>query len=317
MYHRVDDVATDPWQLAVSPAHFDQQLRVLRQHWHPVSLTELSRAVATRSVVNRSVVLTFDDGYIDNFEQAKPLLEKYDIPATFFIPTQNCERQTLFWWDELQQIILDTEVLPQTLTLPIGDELLHYDLADDALLTPERRERQRSWIAFEDEPIGRCALYQTLWSKLRPLPDPDQQRILTELHAWAADNQQPPGLVCMTPEHIRQLIRNPLFSVGAHTVTHPALADHAPAEQEAEISRSKAYLEQLTGKTIGLFAYPYGSFTEATVSIVDGQAFTAAVTTHEGAITRFSQPLRLNRYQVNNWRGDELQTQLTNWLRNP
>lgn len=314
MYHRVDEPEYDPWQLAVSPAHFEQQLQVLRQHWNPISLAELSQAIATRSVPDRSVVLTFDDGYIDNFEQAKPLLEKYNVPATFFIATQNCERQTLFWWDELQQIIFETETLPPELALPIGTEQVEYRLADEVALTGALRERQRGWIAFENEPTQRCAVYLELWSRLRLLPDQDQQRTLAQLRQWAnrPSNQQP-GLVCMTPEHINQLISNPLFTVGAHTVTHPALSDHSAAQQREEIGSSQAYLEKLTGRPIQLFAYPYGKFSDETVAVADALGFAAAVTTHEGPITRFSQPLRLNRFQVNNWGSDEFQINLTGW----
>ncbi|UFH53106.1 polysaccharide deacetylase family protein [Spirosoma sp. KNUC1025] len=317
MYHRVDDVLYDPWQLAVSPVHFEEQLRVLKQNYNPVSLTELGHYLATRSIPDRSVVLTFDDGYIDNFNLAKPLLEKYEIPATFFIATQNCEKQQLFWWDELQDILFETDELPLQLTLPIGSDTLHFELADEAILTDQIRENQRAWIAFESEPTVRCNIYLELWSRIRPLPDPEQQQILATLRNWANNTKDPmTQLVCMRPEHISQLISNPLFSVGAHTVTHPALADHPAAVQANEISTSKLYLEKLTGNHISLFAYPYGHFSNETVAIAEDQKFAAAVTTQEGLITKYSQPLRLSRYQVNNWGGNEFNTRLAEWFGN-
>lgn len=317
MYHRVDELPYDPWELAVSPSNFEEQLQVLQRHWNPISLDELGQYMAAGSIPDRSVVLTFDDGYIDNFIQAKPLLEKYKIPATFFIATRNCEEQNFFWWDELQQIILDAEVLPRELNLAIGGEQFYHDLADDAMLTPERRDQQRTWVAFSDEPTQRCTLYLELWNRIRPLPDAEQQEVLAELRVWANGVANQHGeLVCMTPEQIIQLNNDPLFSVGAHTVTHPALSEHTAAKQQQEIVDSRNYLVEKIGQPISLFAYPFGKFSDTTVQILNDQHFSAAVTTHEGPITRFSHPLRLSRYQAYNWDGDEFQKQLTHWSRN-
>ena len=317
MYHRIDEVMYDPWQLAVSPANFEAQLQVIKDKYNPISLSALGKHLAARSIPDRSIVLTFDDGYIDNFNHAKPLLEKYEIPATFFIATRNCEQQQLFWWDELQQILFETEKLPEQLTLRIGSENFHYELADESKLTNEIRERQLIWIAFENVPTQRCALYLELWSRIRPLPDGDQQAIVSTLRDWSSSKPDLKNqLICMTPEHINQLIANPLFSVGAHTVTHLALADHPVSVQRNEIFSSKEYLENLTGHSVLLFAYPYGHFSNETVTSVEKQDFISAVTTQEGVITKYSLPLRLNRYQVNNWSGDEFSEQLAHWFGN-
>jgi peptidoglycan/xylan/chitin deacetylase (PgdA/CDA1 family) len=59
------------------------------------------------------VVVTFDDGYADNLYEAKPLLEHYGIPGTFFVVTgylaQQAERAHEFWWDELERVVMQPE----------------------------------------------------------------------------------------------------------------------------------------------------------------------------------------------------------------
>ncbi|MFY9558249.1 MAG: polysaccharide deacetylase family protein, partial [Blastocatellia bacterium] len=101
LYHRVGDADSDPWQLAVTPQHFDEQLQVLRKYAWPLSLRELSTAHGRNWHPGRRVVITFDDGYADNLTAAKPLLEKHDIPATVFIATGYTGADREFWWDEL------------------------------------------------------------------------------------------------------------------------------------------------------------------------------------------------------------------------
>ena len=311
MYHRVNELTCDPWQLAVSPAHFEEQLRVIQREWNPVSLTELTQSVLTGSVPDRSVALTFDDGYIDNYNQAKPLLEKYSIPATFFITTKNCERQRPFWWDELQTILLETAQLPEQMSLTVDGKKLDYTLKDEATLTALLGAKHRAWVADAAPPTERSAVYLALWQRLRPLTDGEQQRVMDQLRRLAGHTASiPPDLICMTPTHLRELVENPLFSLGAHSVSHAALADQSAARQRREIIGSKSYLEKLTNSPILCFAYPYGYYNDATLMAIGNAGFKISVATHAGTVTKQSDNLRLNRCQVNDWTGSEF----SRWL---
>lgn len=101
MYHRIDNLTFDPWQLAVSPDNFEQQLKVLRTTFDVVPLDKLSSRIQRRPIASKSVCITFDDGYVDNYKFAKPLLEKYNCPATFFIAHNYIGKEQQYWWDEL------------------------------------------------------------------------------------------------------------------------------------------------------------------------------------------------------------------------
>lgn len=85
VYHRIAEVKVDPWELAVRPDHFAEQLQVIRRLGRPLSLRELVRSMRNGGIPRRAIVVTFDDGYADNLLQAKPLLDRADVPATVFL----------------------------------------------------------------------------------------------------------------------------------------------------------------------------------------------------------------------------------------
>ncbi len=106
LYHRVTEVPSDPWALSVTPDHFAGHLEILREYTRPISLQQLSQGLREGNLPDCSVVVTFDDGYADNLLNAKPLLERYDVPATVFLATGLVEHWREPWWDELEQLLL-------------------------------------------------------------------------------------------------------------------------------------------------------------------------------------------------------------------
>ena len=126
-YHRVAPRGED-WELpAILPSIFERELEYLNQHYHVISLDELVRALRDGFKTlpekhgRRFVVVTFDDGYKDNYDFAFPLLKKYSIPATFYISTgfiENSEtvspshkamhRHSFMTWQNIQEISHDS-----------------------------------------------------------------------------------------------------------------------------------------------------------------------------------------------------------------
>ena len=91
MYHRVARTDVDPWGLCVSSANFAAQLEAIRRVAEPLPLLDLVRNQTDGPLPSRSVVVTFDDGYVDNLEQALPVLREHGVPATLFIATGNID----------------------------------------------------------------------------------------------------------------------------------------------------------------------------------------------------------------------------------
>ncbi|MFD2515167.1 polysaccharide deacetylase family protein [Pontibacter locisalis] len=316
MYHRVVETDTDIWDIAVSPSNFEQQLQILQESDNVISLAELAKKVVQRNINKNYIAITFDDGYSDNYISAKPLLEKYDMPATFFITSSNVDKDDAFWWDELELLILHSKHLPSSFFMAIGEDSIEFDLLEDAQLTDEQSKVNAAWKACDEAPPSRrCALFLRLWQCLKPLPQEEQQQHLVKIRNWAgAVDPTPEALKSITAEQLKIMSNHKLFDIGAHTLSHPALASHSLGYQKQEILGSKSDLHAITGREISLLAYPYGNYNAETLKAAAETNFEAAFTTEEKLVTNKSNRYALARYQVKNWTGSEFNGYLQQWL---
>ena len=316
MYHRVAELPADPWQLAVQPNHFEQQLKVLHKKFKVIPVHELVTQLNSRTVQSSSICITFDDGYSDNFVHAKPLLEKYECPATFFIASQYIDRKQLFWWDELQHILLDSPELPENIQINIDGTPFTYNLEAETVLTKRRSMQQKAWVAPEHPPTRRCELYLRLWERLRPLPDAELQDMLTMIRTWAHYHMKPDKINWpMTRAQLQGIAKHPLFDIGLHTVTHPALSFHSEDIQSREIMDNRDSLRKICHRSLNMLTYPYGDYNETTIRVAKKENLAAAFTTTEQVITRRSDPYNLGRFQVKNWGRRDFEARLSQWAK--
>jgi peptidoglycan/xylan/chitin deacetylase (PgdA/CDA1 family) len=122
----------------------------------------------------------------------------------------------------------------------------------------------------------------------------------------------------LTNDEVCELASSRVVDIGAHTVTHPALAALSCFEQRLEIEPSKRGLEDLTGQPIRTFAYPFGrrvDYTEETVSLVRMAGFEGACSNFSGSIAAGVDPFQLPRIFVQDWDGDELSRRLASLAR--
>lgn len=305
MYHRVARVAHDPWQLAVWPDRFAEQIEALVQLRRVVSLRWLSSELARGRLPKKVAVVTFDDGYADVLTQAKPVLERYACPATVFLVTGVIGDSFAFWWDELSRIVFETPELPQELELEIGGRVHRWQIDDR--LTDSANDGLGN-----DLDVTRERLHYELWRLLRSVEPGPRRELLMRLCLWAgiainADSVHRP----LAPEEVRRLATPGFIDIGAHTVTHPALSMLDEAKQRCEIEGSRIACEDLIGEPIHTFAYPFGDFDEASVACVREAGFACACTTQGGRVWRQNDPMRLPRFTTGDWAGDDLARRLT------
>ena len=315
MYHRVEELPTDPQLLAVQPRHFAEHLEVLRRSFRVLSLGELVEALSRGRFPRHAVVLTIDDGYADNLANAKPLLESFGTPATVFVTTGSIGSEREFWWDELERLVLHPGRLPQKLRLSIRGRSHDWDLGDGASYSADDFERQKSWhVEQPSDPGPRQSLYRSLYSHLHPLSHDEKGSILAELARQAEIGVV--GRPTHRPLTHQELSRleGGVVEIGAHTVTHPTLAALSPEAQRDEIQGSKATLEAELGRPIVAFAYPHGSYTAATVATVREAGYQYACTSDARLVTRASDPLLLPRLVPRNWDGRTFERWLRSWL---
>lgn len=176
------------------------------------------------------VLLTFDDGYRDNLENALPILEKYQAPALVNVPTQAVTRELFCWWLALRELFMARDTLEIE---PVGGRLhIH---APEAKLAAYRRMQR--WLSTDF----------TRAETLRPWFD-KQGISFPDLCAR----------FFMSGDELRRFAAHPLITIGGHSTTHRPLARLPEVEMRSELSDNKSYLENLLQRRIDHMAYPYG-----------------------------------------------------------
>lgn len=295
MYHRIFEATTDPWNLCVSRTHFEEHLQCLRKHYSVLSLGSLVQSLKDRQLPHRAVVLTFDDGYLDNYLNAKPLLEQYDIPATVFVSTGYVDANREFWWDELEGLLLVTPNVPEQIALPSNGTVYHWDLSEGS---------NSSDIG---QPTARTRVYSGLYQLLRPLSQEQREPILEKLRSQIQGGERGRAdYRAMTSQEVTQLAESDLVEVGAHTVTHPVLSAHSEDVQRWEMFESKQRLEAMVGRPVTTFSYPYGDAGDTTYRLAADVGFSGACTTVAASVLSKSDPYQLPRFAALDWDGEEM-----------
>lgn len=318
LYHRVTDLSSDPWQLCVSPSNFEQQMQVLREACSPVALHELSSLLGGKRSPRSPVVVTFDDGYADNLNQAMPKLKQFEIPATFFLTTGWLSWQREFWWDELDRLLLQPGRLPEIMRLTIDEKSDVCCLGEAANYTAEDADHHHRWCTLEQPPTLRHYTYYEVWKRLYPLPSQKRQSVLDEIVEWAdAEVVERPTHRRLSKEEAIALSRNRLVEIGAHTVNHPVLPTLSPAAQKREVELSKTALEELLDRAVTSFAYPHGDYSEETIGLVQQAGFSRACTSRPDLVLQQHDPFQLPRFHVGDWDGDEFAKRISTWQNSP
>ncbi len=320
LYHRVAAPPSDPQLLCVAPDRFEAHLTAIASRWRPLSLDALVAAMDSGRARERTVAITFDDGYADNVVEAKPLLSRHGVPATVFVTTGQIGSREEFWWDELERLLLLPRRLPATLRLRIAGRGHEWALGAAADYSAADFERHRGWTVLDPEdPTPRQRIYRALHRLLRRLPTSEREEALAALRGWA--NAETEGRVshrAMDGDGLCDLARGGLVSIGSHTETHPVLAAIPPEEQRREIERSRDVLAAALGARPRTFAYPFGGhadFTPATAALVRAASFDAAVTTAAEPTWPGMDRYRIPRFLVRNWDPGTFERRLERFFR--
>jgi peptidoglycan/xylan/chitin deacetylase (PgdA/CDA1 family) len=305
----------DPWQLSVSPAHFEEHMRILQKHGIPMPCLKVAQCRQRIFGKRISFGITFDDGYMDNFYNARPILKKLKIPATFFIVSGMVGKKEEFWWDRLGRIILSDQPIPEAFSMTIAGKKYQW------CIELRNNEKSRAYgqesasVPGENVMLSSIQLYYALWQILFDLPMPMKGEVLRQIEAWAGHTILPrPDFFPMTAKELMSLSEEPLFEIGAHTTGHVPLSRLTVQEQEAEIAKCKQDLEGIIGKSVTAFSYPHGEYSEETVRILQKMNFNYATTVSEGLVRRGADPFRLPRFGVLDWAGEQFEQKLIQFI---
>jgi peptidoglycan/xylan/chitin deacetylase (PgdA/CDA1 family) len=249
-YHRVGEPCLNGFDEGVWSANassFDDQLKFLKSNFDVVSPPDLPDIV--RRGTGRHVLVTFDDGYLDNYRVAFPILKSHGVAATFFLATGFLDHPRLPWWDEIAWIV-------RTSRKPGID-------ARPWLSTP---------VMF-DEPTREMAV-QVLLKVYKSMPTASTEPFLEFLaeETGSGRHKDPDaGRTWMTWAMAREM-RAAGMVVGGHTINHPVLAQLSLEGQWEEISGCSRRLAEELGEPMLYFSYPVGnrhSFTRDTQACLE------------------------------------------------
>jgi peptidoglycan/xylan/chitin deacetylase (PgdA/CDA1 family) len=277
LYHRIIDLdklaGDDPSLVSAPPTVFGRQMRHLAQRYRVVTMEQVLEALrGSHRLPDRAVLITFDDAYRDFGEIAWPILRRYGLAATLFVPTAFPGRPQLeFWWDRLHRAFL-TSSRTKVECEPIGSLPL-------------------------DTPEGRRTSLRLVQLYLKSAPHSKAKELASQLFREMGVEAPGTAKVLSWPE-LKELASDGV-TLGAHTLTHPTLS-RLPIEQaRTEIVESREELRRELGSVLPIFAYPYGAYNEQVVDVMREEGFQAAFTCREGH-NRIpgTDPLQLQRTNI-------------------
>lgn len=234
-YHRICDIddVNDRELVSATVDDFDWQISYIKKHYTPLTFEQvIGQLVSGNKLPGNSVVVTFDDGFADNYLNAYPILKKHAVPATFFIATSYIGSNETFWFNFLSRMLMHRP----------GES---FEIQSHEYQIPEDIDQRLNQVPVI---LDVCKQVQNI-KRLEILKD-----IQTQLnYSDKCDILAKP----MTWDNIREMCENGM-EIGSHTVTHPILSQLTPEEIRVEIHDSKNEIEKQLDREIHTISYPEG-----------------------------------------------------------
>ncbi len=272
MYHRVLPEPDELHPEVPDVRRLTAQFKTLSEYFNVLPLQEAQIHLQQGTLPPRSIALTFDDGYRDNFEVAAPVLKAFGFPATIFVASGFLDGGLMF-----NDIVIESVRRMSTGT---------YDF---------------SRFGVEQCDVGdipsRSRLIHSLILAIKYL-DPTERHLLCETLVHQVDSPLPDNLM-MTREQVRQLPGMGI-TVGGHTVHHPILATLTPEAARHEILVNRDELANIVGTPPTEFAYPNGKpnrdYTSGHVEMIKQAGYSVAVSTAVAVATTEAPCFELPRF---------------------
>jgi len=313
LYHRVAECRPDPHLLCVSPRHFAEHLEVLQRWGTPLALRDLTASLHAGKIPPRGVVVTFDDGYADNFSHALPLLERARVPAMIYASAVHATGAGEPYIDELQRTILLRRDLPVEFGLRIDRTEYRWNSG----MAAREGSTPTDLPAWPES--ARERIYLEVCQILRGLAAGERERSMQELRAQlgAGPSAEGPRLM-LSRDELRALAAHPLVEIGSHALNHVVLANLDRDAQADEIRLGVQALQDVLERKVESFAYPYGSPWDVgrqTIALARELGLREACANTPGQVVRGSNPYWLPRFLVRDWDGVEFERRLRGFHR--
>lgn len=276
LFHRVRPKVDGHYKLSITPERYQEILELFLRRAEPSTLDDIEeRPKRPRFIV------TFDDGYADNFEVAAPISSALSVPLTIYVASGVVGTSHGFWWDRLRAICQRAALNPSI--------SLDLELPKTSVAIRLRDERVRDLLWY-------------LHHRLRMLPVENIELCLNDIAAQlGVENYLDPEDRVLSHAQLQELATTRLVSVGAHTVDHSRLSSLSRCQQAQQIEASRRHLESGQHSAVNHFAYPFGGsgdYNADSVAAVAEAGYLTAVTTRSGIVRSWTPRLQLPRIGV-------------------
>jgi len=281
VYHRVCDLQSDvltPGKMSVSVSAFSEQMKYLSTHYHSLSIDHLAEhLIMGKALPSKCVVITFDDGYLDNYINAYPILKRNNMQATFFISCGAVDSNIGLWPDQLVNMI---QVASN------GMKVIRAILNENGINLPVSLSKP-DFIAH-------------VLTILKSISTIRRYELLNQISKELDNYVHRETKLMMSWSQIREMALNGM-EIGAHTINHPILSKTELNEVKKEIEESKRIIETQTGQLVNIFAYPNGrteDFNDTIKDMVRDAGYKAACTTIFGLVKSGDDVYALRRIGI-------------------
>ena len=272
MYHRViPRKEAQPGLQAgmyVEPDTFEMQIQYLKNSFKIIPFSQIYAKLNNKEAMNSNLpicIITFDDGWLDFFKYAYPVLLKHEIPATLFLPTEFIGSENMFWTDEVAYIVSMKNSVSER--FPEANRLKNFKL--------------NNLVNLKGTPDSQI---EEMISTLKGYGHEDILKIIKELKEYWGINSYSKERSFLNWDEIRLMANSGLVTFGSHTANHRILVHISEKEIVDELNESKNRLlsEGVVKNSFIPFCYPNGDYDERVVQIVRKSGYHVAVTTEDG-----------------------------------
>ncbi len=235
----------------------------IKSGFTPISINDITKAL-TDKTNKRYVIFTFDDGYLDNYEKALPIFEKYKVPFTIYITLDFINRNQFAWWYFIEDLISENNVLS------------YYDSGSI------------KQVVFENH-----ASKLIFFIELREIIQKQPEALSYLINQYKPNLEKYHNLFLNTNQVV-ELTKHQLVTLGAHSITHASLANLKEELALKEIADSKHELEKIINKPVLHFSYPFGTkkdIGKREINFAKTAGYQTALTTNYGDV-------QLNNYDL-------------------
>lgn len=284
MYHRVLPPGADTFSadsIVVHPETFARQMAFLRRYFRVLSVAELAEHLeAGRGLPSRSCVVTFDDGWRDNFDHALPILREQNVPAVIFVATDYIGTNDCFWQERLSRLFFNA--------VRAGGEAR--GIAEQSLGSPGLSERSVS---------DQRRLIRDAVDALKNRPEAEIQAVEERLRKSLGDSAKGLGEDrFMDWDQVAALTKGTRVSVGSHGCSHTPMTK-LPSERAAvELEQSGKRIAAVVGSPTQSIAYPNGNHNETVLRLTRAAGYRIGFSTDKGVVGDHGDALKLPRINI-------------------